>query len=91
MDVSKTPTAQDLGAPALAGVVAALVAGESVSRPQVAAAYAPSAAVCAAIEALEPERERLFDLQCQADLSAPLNVDLRLSGAALRIHKPPRC
>ncbi len=58
----------------------ALVAPESVSRPSISAAYEPSAAVCEAVQALEPERERLFRLQSQAGLDAPLAVDLRLSG-----------
>ncbi|BDA41503.1 probable helicase HelY [Coccomyxa sp. Obi] len=71
---------QDLAAPQLAGALAALVAGESVSRPSISAAYEPSQAVCNAIEALEDERERLYELQVQADIAAPLSVDLRLSG-----------
>ncbi|KAK9908752.1 hypothetical protein WJX75_002337 [Coccomyxa subellipsoidea] len=71
---------QDLAAPQLAGALAALVAGESVSRPSISAAYEPSQAICDAIEALEEEREQLYDLQMQADIAAPLSVDLRLSG-----------
>ena len=80
--------AQDLAAPQLAGALAALVAGESVSRPSISAAYEPSQAVCDAIEALEDERERLYELQVQADIAAPLSVDLRLSGEPIHGHVP---
>lgn len=75
--------AQNLAAPQLAGALAALVAGESVSRPSISAAYEPSQAVCNAIEALEDERERLYELQVQADIAATLSVDLRLSGGLI--------
>lgn len=81
---------QDLAAPQLAGALAALVAGESVSRPSISAAYEPSQAVCDAIEALEEEREQLYDLQMQADIAAPLSVDLRLSGGPLTQHLSPK-
>ena len=79
---------QDLAAPQLAGALAALVAGESVSRPSISAAYEPSQAVCDAIEALEDERERLYELQIQADIAAPLSVDLRLSGGLIHYRFP---
>ena len=36
--------------------------------------------MCHAIEALEADRERLYNLQLQAGVAQPLNVDLRLSG-----------
>jgi hypothetical protein len=71
---------QDLSAPELAGVVCALVASDSISRPSISAAYEPSQRVCEAIEALDEDRERIFQLQMQADVDAPLMVDLRLSG-----------
>ena len=71
---------QDLAASQLAGVACALIAAESASRPAISAAYEPSQPVCHAIEALEADRERLYNLQLQAGVAQPLNVDLRLSG-----------
>lgn len=71
---------QDLAASQLAGVASALIAAESASRPAISAAYEPSQPVCHAIEALEADRERLYNLQLQAGVAQPLNVDLRLSG-----------
>ncbi len=73
--------AQTLRAPELAGVACALVAAEAVSKPHISAAYEPSAAVVAAVQALEPARSALFDLQADAGVHVPLGVDLRLAGA----------
>lgn len=69
-----------MAAPELAGAVSALIASESVSRTSISAAYEPSQRVCDAIEALDEDRQRIFQLQMQADIDAPLSVDLRLSG-----------
>ena len=71
---------QNLASSQLAGVASALIAAESVSRPSITAAYEPSQPVCDAVEALEEDRERLYNLQLQAEVFQPLNVDLRLSG-----------
>lgn len=71
---------QDLASSQLAGVASALIAAESASRPSISAAYEPSQPVCDAVEALETDRERLYNLQLQAEVFQPLNVDLRLSG-----------
>jgi len=73
--------AQTLRAPELAGVACALVAAEAVSKLHISAAYEPSAAVVAAVQALEPARSALFDLQADAGVHVPLGVDLRLAGA----------
>ena len=78
---------QGLASSQLAGVASALIAAESVSRPTISAAYEPSQPVCDAIEALEEDRERLYNLQLQAEVFQPLNIDLRLSGELL--HLPP--
>ena len=68
----------------MAGVASALIAAESVSRPQISAAYEPSQPVCDAVQALEEDRNRLYDLQLQAEVFQPLSVDLRLSGELLQ-------
>lgn len=68
---------QNLAASQLAGVASALIAAESASRPAISAAYEPSQPVCHAIEALEADRERLYDLQLQAGVAQPLNSTLR--------------
>ena len=64
-----------------------MVAAESASRPSISAAYEPSKGICDAIEALEEDRERLYNLQLQAEVFQPLNVDLRLAGEGLLLPR----
>ncbi|KAK9815169.1 hypothetical protein WJX73_009621 [Symbiochloris irregularis] len=71
---------QDLTAPQLAGLLGAMVAPETASRPHISAAYSPSEAIVSAVEALEPARGRVFHLQAEAGLNFPVEVDLRLAG-----------
>ena len=71
---------QSLAAPQLAAVVSALVAADAVNRANVEIAYPPSAAVIAAVEALEPARAEMAALQARAGLDLPVGIDLRLSG-----------
>jgi superfamily II RNA helicase len=71
---------QSLRPPQLAAVVSALVAPDSVSRPNVQAAYPPTQEVISAVEALEPIRAELSALQIRAGLDVPVGIDLRLSG-----------
>lgn len=74
------PALQLLPPAQLAGVVSSLVAQEAFNRANVTVAYPPSAAVTAAVEALEPARAELSALQIRAGLDVPLGVDLRLAG-----------
>ncbi len=71
---------QSLRPPQLAAVVSALVAPDSVSRPNIQAAYPPTLEVVSAVEALEPIRAELSALQIRAGLDVPVGIDLRLSG-----------
>lgn len=71
---------QSLTPPQLAGVVCAMLTSENISKPQVWVAYEPSAAVIAAVTALEADREALYKAQVQHGVQAPLAVDLRLAG-----------
>jgi superfamily II RNA helicase len=71
---------QNLRPPQLAAVISALVAPDAVSRPNIQAAYSPSAEVISAVEALEPVRAELSALQIRAGLDVPVGIDLRLSG-----------
>jgi superfamily II RNA helicase len=71
---------QNLRPPQLAAVVSALVAPDSVSRPNIQAAYPPTSEVISAVEALEPIRAELSALQIRAGLDVPVGIDLRLSG-----------
>ncbi|KAL4550502.1 hypothetical protein Ndes2526B_g08632 [Nannochloris sp. 'desiccata'] len=71
---------QNLRPPQLAAVVSALVAPDSVSRPNIQAAYPPTLEVISAVEALEPVRAELSALQIRAGLDVPVGIDLRLSG-----------
>ena len=80
---------QGLASSQLAGVASALIAPESVPRgPTISAAYEPSQPVCDAIEALEADRGRLYNLQLQAEVFQPLNIDLRLSGELMHTSLP---
>ena len=76
------PAVQTLPPPQLAAAVSAVAAGELSVRPGVRAAYPPSPAVVAAVAATEPDRAVLARLQADADLAAPIGVDLRLAGVA---------
>ena len=71
---------QDLSAPQLSGLLGAMVAAEVVARPHISAAYEPSSAIVEAVEALEPARSHLFNLQAEAGVDFPLMVDLRPAG-----------
>ncbi|KAK9820466.1 hypothetical protein WJX72_010660 [[Myrmecia] bisecta] len=71
---------QALDVPRLAGVLSALLTPSVISRPQIWASYEASEAIIATIEALEPERERIFKLQISHGMEASLAVDLRLAG-----------
>ena len=57
-----------------------MLTSENISRPQLWVAYEPSAAVIAAVTALESDREALYKAQVQHGVQAPLAVDLRLAG-----------
>ena len=71
---------QSLTPPQLAGVLGAILTSENISKPQVWVAYEPTAPVVDAVQALEPERERLYKVQVQHGVQAPLAIDLRLAG-----------
>lgn len=71
---------QSLTPPQLAGVLGAILTSENISKPQVWVAYEPTAQVVDAVQALEPERERLYKVQVQHGVQAPLAIDLRLAG-----------
>ena len=71
---------QNLTPPQLAGVLGAIMTGENISKPQVWAAYEPTPAVIAAVQALEGDREQLYKAQVQHGIQAPLSMDLRLAG-----------
>lgn len=73
---------QMLKPPQLAGLLGAMVAADAVSRPHITAAYRPSDAIVHAVEAMEPDRSHLFDLQMEGRVEFPLDVDLRLAGGA---------
>ncbi|KAL3144002.1 hypothetical protein ABBQ32_003810 [Trebouxia sp. C0010 RCD-2024] len=74
------PAVQSLTPPQLAGVLGAILTSENISKPQVWVAYEPTAQVVDAVQALEPERERLYKVQVQHGVQAPLAIDLRLAG-----------
>ena len=71
---------QALTGPQLGGLIGGMVAADSVARPHITAAYAPSEAVLNAVEAMEPARSHLFELQSAGNVMFPLEVDLRLAG-----------
>ena len=77
---------QNLTPPQLAGVLGAIMTGENISKPQVWAAYEPTPAVIAAVQALEGEREQLYKAQVQHGIQAPLSMDLRLAGKHCHCH-----
>ena len=77
------PVVQNLTPPQLAGVLGAILTSENINRPQLWVAYEPTAEVVQAVEALEGSRERLFRVQVQHGVQAPLAIDLRLAGEAL--------
>lgn len=79
---------QSLTPPQLAGVVCALLTSENVSKPQIWVAYEPSAAVIAAVTALESDREALYKAQVHHGIQANLAVDLRLAGMSSRFSMP---
>ncbi|KXZ44082.1 hypothetical protein GPECTOR_74g696 [Gonium pectorale] len=78
------PALQRLSGPALAALLGALLSPEVLSKPvAVWAAYPVSPEVEAAVEALEPQRQLLQELQTDAGLSRwndPLALDLRFAG-----------
>lgn len=71
---------QSLTSPQLAGVLGAILTSENISKPQVWVAYEPTEQVVDAVQALEPERERVYKVQVQHGVQAPLAIDLRLAG-----------
>ncbi|GBF97817.1 DEAD DEAH box helicase [Raphidocelis subcapitata] len=79
------PAAAGLTGPQLAAYVGALVCAEVIRRPMsVWSPYQVSPEVMAAIEALEPAREALFEAQTAAGMARwneALLVDLRFAGA----------
>ena len=77
---------QRLTPPQLAGVLGAILTSENISKPQVWVAYEPTAQVVDAVQALEPERERLYKVQVQHSVQAPLAIDLRLAGMTLCVE-----
>ena len=56
---------------------------ECLAKPTIQARYPPSDSVLAAIQAMEPARERIYSHQVAHGVDAPLTVDLRLSGTIL--------
>lgn len=74
---------QGLTPPQLAGVLGAILTSENISKPQIWVAYEPTAEVVNAVQMLEPERERLYKVQAQHGVQAPLAIDLRLAGMAV--------
>ena len=72
---------QDLRPPQLAAVVAALVMPDVVSRPGLAAATQASEEALEAVFALEPLQAHLQDVQEEAGLLLPLDMDVRLAAA----------
>ncbi len=64
----------------LAGVVTALLSEECISRPNVYAAYRPSAAAAAVLEALVPVADRLDDFQQREAFAAPLCLSPQFVG-----------
>ena len=76
---------QSFTPPQLAGVLGAILTSENISKPQVWVAYEPTQKVVDAVQALEPERERLYKVQVQHGVQAPLAIDLRLAGMLLRL------
>ena len=71
---------QDLKAHELAAVLSSIIASEFNHRPSMHVGYGCSNATLEAIEAMEPDREWLYNLQIKAGVDAPLGVDIRLSG-----------
>jgi hypothetical protein len=65
---------------ALAGVVTALLSEECISRPNVYAAYRPSAASAAVMEQLLPLAERLEGFQQQHAFAAPISLSPQFVG-----------
>ena len=59
---------------ALAGVVTALLSEETVSRPNIYAAYRPSPAAAEAIARLTPLAEQLDELQARSAFAAPVSL-----------------
>ncbi|GLI69984.1 hypothetical protein VaNZ11_014636 [Volvox africanus] len=78
------PVLQRLSGPALGALLGALLSPEVLSKPvAVWAAYPVSPEVEAAVEALEPQRQLLLELQTDAGLTRwndALLVDLRFAG-----------
>ena len=74
---------QDLKSQELAAVLSSIIASEFNHRPNMFVGYGCSDATLEAIEAMEPDREWLYNLQVRAGIDAPLGVDIRLSGRIL--------
>ena len=74
---------QDLKSQELAAVLSSIIASEFNHRPNMFVGYGCSDATLEAIEAMEPDREWLYNLQVRAGIDAPLGVDIRLSGKVL--------
>ena len=75
---------QDLRGPQLAAVLAALVMPEVITRPGMRAATQASEEALEAVFALDPLQAHLADLQQDAGLLLPLEMDVRLSGGPAR-------
>lgn len=60
--------------------MSSIIASEFNHRPNMFVGYGCSNATLEAIEAMEPDREWLYNLQVRAGIDAPLGVDIRLSG-----------
>lgn len=77
---------QGISETTFAGVICAYVAGETNLRSNFFVKYECSRQVLEVIEALEPSREQLYNLQSRFSVEANLGVDLRLSGET---HRSP--
>ncbi|KAL6771020.1 CPLD46 [Auxenochlorella protothecoides x Auxenochlorella symbiontica] len=73
---------QDLAPEHLAGALAALAAGDALSRPGLRVAYPAAPAAAAALEALEGARLELERAQAAAGVEVPVTLDARVAGLA---------
>ncbi|RMZ57279.1 hypothetical protein APUTEX25_004113, partial [Auxenochlorella protothecoides] len=73
---------QDLAPEHLAGALAALAAGDALSRPGLRVAYPAAPAAAAALEALEGARLELERAQAGAGVEVPVTLDARVAGLA---------
>lgn len=60
--------------------MSSIVASEFGMRPNISVSYGCSEVALAAIEAMEPSREWLYDMQVEAGIESNLGVDVRLAG-----------